>query len=1279
MAAQQHELDQLLVKVMMDANDFAKGANDVIAGMSKMETAAIAFATKLSSTATTGLGKFSTSLSNIGFFLDAVTNADFGKIGQSVAPLKAFSKSFLDMTKDLQGADAKGAGRALGNVANVLDSFRKFSVAKDYPKLAAVAESIKAITSAISSGSPEGMEKAGAAFSRVSASMTRLAKVDPASVQNTIGMMSKTMTALNAIPITANAQMAARIFSQAGYGMNMMARAAGAGVPPPPINMTLRGLLPSGGLPSAISSGASSMTRFGETLRGAFTVSEELTQSLDRLRMGMLALAGVGIKSFADLDDSITRTLVHMRDFAGANRDELTQGVRQLSGSSTNSAVTMAKGLDILASSGMSAAMALKALAISEDFAVASGLKTDVATRKLVDIMQGMGLAVADVDKHKENMRGLADVITGMSARVGSTESQFADAFSSRFMEMAYETKLSLQDSAALLGSISRMGTQFRGSAGGTLLSRALLEIKSSASTNSAPWKAMFGEDGMAGSVFDAKGELKSMIDVLDVLLQKLGDPKDNLGFTNRLKLLGLNNFRVEPLISSMVRAGVAIKDLQVVSRNLGGTSKDAADMIRDNLSAQIQILWNNAYNAAGVVGQIMTPAIRVLGEAVKSASDWFQGLNPAFQNLIVLAGALFVAFKPAVWLLSMVGSTILSVVLTPLKLMYHGLWAIVEIPSLIARGFMWLAEGVMAVWGVMKSLWDTAKAVGSVLGSVFNFLGESLVNAVVMVRHLAGAVITAFNATVRWVSAIASDFIFIFGSLAASIIPMVTTGMSVLLLSVVAVAVFLPMIASGLAVVGALAGAMAITLGGVIQLIGMGFVAAWNVFKSAASSAMGVVGRGFELVHASASDTWKTMREGAAGFMESFARAATVMAGFFWNFKQNALIIWEWMGKHGEKAFGSLMTTAFNVVEVIVKNIVSAFTTAFRVLSVVFSETWGAISSTFMENIGPLLDDLGSIFQVMGQNFIHNFGVLFANIDRIFQSYLRLWSGKAIALAVAPLGNNPAVNRELKEAEKLHAGELKIAMWNMGRDTVSALEGVAKLQSNMPMFKKAEGVFDAAWDVVNNKQSAPAGLQGGMGGGERDLMDKFTRPFERMIGAARMPKDLMGTKGGVLMDQWNSPLGQEGEKKWADKFWAKVGTAINSHGFTGLTEALKPITDDPAWKLLADTLNLALPPDAMQKSMEFFKGIFNPQVADQAEAGNVAGKGGPGWQFKQISLERMMVGGSDMESLQAQQLSIAISSNNHLRNIADAVRDNPKAKGKSFKEQLMEAELFDK
>ena len=473
--------------------------------------------------------------------------------------------------------------------------------------------------------------------------------------------------------------------------------------------------------------------RFIGTLQGLFTSANSANVGLTTLKLTLVGFIGFGVRTFALMDDALVTTMAHMRDWNQSTRGVLERGITNVAMNSSSSVTEMAKALDILTGSGMNAAMAVKALAISNDFAAASHLPLEEATRKLVDLQRSLGLESNNVEEHYARMTHLSDLFVASAQRSGSTVDQLTSAFSGRFITTMRMARISAEEGLAILRMYSETSPAYRGVHGGDVAGTAIQHLMYNNVQNKRIW------DQMGVSIYNANGQMRSMVDIVGDLSGKYkGMTEQQIVATMTLQGIGPKvAAAIAPLITGT--ASERLKELVKELQNVDGIAALTANMMRKGFGEQMKILWGLVTMLSAEIGKALAPAITYLATSLGNAIRWFQQLNPAVRSLIVWTGIAIVgilAFVAALGTIITVGIFVFAGIGTALAFIWANLYIIIGVVAAfgaaIAVAFAVMGTRVKDVADIFKMMdWeglarDAEAALVQIAGFFYNF-GENL------------------------------------------------------------------------------------------------------------------------------------------------------------------------------------------------------------------------------------------------------------------------------------------------------------------------------------------------------------------------------------------------------------------------------------------------------------------------------------------------------------------------------------------------------------------------
>lgn len=1163
------------------------------------------------------IGGMSLLVSRLTSSMNALSNANVGNMRNAVT-------SFADVVGVLGQIsavpDLRGVSLVFGRLTNYIKILSTANI-QNLPALITPLRDFFAAIGQLDAGQLAATQTVLKSVSGIGLAMGRMANVDTAKMIASVNALRQVATILNSIPITENAERASMVFTRIGNAMRNMGGAGGGGGggaggffgDASRSGRTLVGALES--IPSAMLGSASATTRLTQAFRSLYIMSGAVENSLYGFRLSVLGIAILGATQFARLDEEIRKVAISMRDFGMESRGVLQAGLFGMSTKGPIGATSLAASLQILAASGYNATAAMQALAISEEYAVATGMDATTATKSLLGILSGTGQATTDVEESYKRMTRLADLLVGTSSRLpGVSAEELSRGFTVKYMSAIRNMKVSIEDSMALLGMFGMVGgEQGKGTAAGNAIARALNNIMADAPAKKKKWEEVLGT-----KVFSESGQMMMpVIDLLELMQRRMG----SLGTAERaarLDLMGFGPMAIS-VIAPLLDNAAALKTMRDEIAATGNISHEAAELMKGSIISQLKQLWNAASNAASIFGQYVAPVFYVVTRAVVDMSEAFQKLNPAFQSLLVWTGILAM-FGP--YLIAAGVALVdfaLAVVLMPVHLamaLFTGVVEmLVQIPSIIESAAHAVAYVRDMVGTVLSTMWAFATRTASVLSWVFNipirllrgflFYAEKAVALVsVMFQELATST-TSIMGLIRDASVIAMRAIM-------EAVASVGVAIGSIILNLIVWAVLLGPIVTLLAVVVSAAGALLLTIGVTVYnlalMVGGFLVAAWNAFKDAAVNAAAAAGRGINDVVAGARNMWENLKIGTEGFVTNATRAITVVAGFFWHFGDNMRVIWDHIGKYGEQMFADITRAALYAVEVMGNNLILILFTVGRGINVLVAFVV-ALGSRYMDVVGGwlgflgqwknIVSDMGAVFNTFLLNFATNFGKSFDIVYAIVDLQLTRISAKW-------------------------------AMESMKWNPVAAAPGV------MDALKKR------VEEDINKKEQILIDWQKKLNAG-----GVFVEPF------ANMPK--MKTDWGVLWKGLNSVSVVKEWKKLTEQLVLYWGQAFEE--MLPISDAFTEIVKSEWYKSLMgpDGLKFELPENWAEQGKAMIDRLLKPAEAAQEATSVTPDKGGPGFKLKQISRERYMVGGPVAEGLEIQQLTTLKSMDTKLGQLVTA------------------------
>lgn len=1182
----------------------------------------------------------SLSLSRVGKFFEGAAQVKPARLNGLIAPLENFAGEFKRIAGSFAGEAVSSAAQALGRVGNFAEAIKTFKYdPKAFDDLRAsiraisrtlnaagkltdieagtkAVERLAAFVRATANTNPAGITSlvqpisnlmdslakmpsaqaldSAKVLTRLHTALKNLSTITPAPVIAAANAVAQAMSIINAVPLGAGAARVASVLGRIGVAMKniAVANATAGGAPPNFFGGLLTTL---GNIPPAANRTASAVAGINNQLRATNNTANDLVATLTSMKVLLSFYGFFAGRQFAEFDTALIRASAHMADYDQVNRAAFRMEAIKRSGDTSLTATDMAKGLDILAASGMSAGMAIQSLATAQNLALASGMSLEDSARKLTQSTNSMGLAVEDVGQHYANLNKMADLIVGVSHRVGANESAIFEGFTLKFAGAARRAGMSMEDSVAVLGLMARSGSGMQGrSQGGNITAKAISEIteQSMIPGQRQQWARILGQD-----VRDATGRMLPMLDILELMAKRLHAVGTD-AFEADLTIMGFGKdakMALEPLLNA---AGGA-RELRDSMVKMGGAAKIVADMVNQGFGATMQRVWNNVVNVSMVVAERVAPALYAITQPLVGMMQWFTRLNPAWQSFIVLLGAGTLAIYPAMIAFRSLTSVMSSIALAPLagiRLAWRTLsdfvgWirgafsSIASIPSRLVSAFSTLGTYLASPFVTM---WQAAKTAGSLVGSLATTVWQSFMSPFTLMTYVAKNAVhwmgrfsdLMFNisqhGTDAFLALVKQSFLGLI-SITISLVSWLVMIPLIFAAIAGAAAILWPVMITGLAAVGAVVATASVAVYQMARFVGGALVAAWGAVRVAAADSLGWVGSKVAEINKNASSIWERMRSGALAFRDAFVGVLTPLVGFFWNFRHNMVAIWEFFGEHGEQAFQDIGEVAFNLIEVIAGN---AATLA-RAIGGIIGEAFNASLQTVM----TVLDRLFGWVHQQFPYLMHDLGILMGVFfDNLRMNFYRLYP---VIDALANYLTNRIFADPINPSSDLIARSKKA-----DRDRI-----------------------DLAFSLLKKQ-----GLRGPLDG----LEDVPERDF-------RFDRDLYGLRNIF---------------KGVDDIWLNAGETMAA-SFAGhmlkmnpILGAFKPIMDSPIWKGLLSALNLSVPDDAMVKLLEAYKAIIKPMDGKE-DTGMAMGTGGAGFQLKQTSMERFLYTGATAELLEFQQLTV--------------------------------------
>jgi len=344
---------------------------------------------------------------------------------------------------------------------------------------------------------------------------------------------------------------------------------------------------------------------------------------------------GAGIKAFKNFDLSMTESLAIMGDVSDEMKTAMADAALEMSGKSKFAAAELAEAYFFLASAGIDAAGAIKALPVVTAFAQAGAFGLARATDLLTDAQSALGLSSKDAIKNQEGMVRVSDVLVGANTLANASVSQFSEALTNRAGPSMRAYGVELESGVAVLAAFADQG--IKGGEAGMQYAIVLRDLQKSAMGN----KGAFEAAGIA--VFDASGNLNNMGDIIGQLEVRLGGMSAEQKKAE-LATLGFQE-RSQAALLTLVGTSEKIKEYEINLRKAGGTTKEVSEKQLKSLSAQMTIAKNNITNAGIALGEQLAPALidisKWVAKVVGNFVAWTKENPKLFSTLVKITAGL--------------------------------------------------------------------------------------------------------------------------------------------------------------------------------------------------------------------------------------------------------------------------------------------------------------------------------------------------------------------------------------------------------------------------------------------------------------------------------------------------------------------------------------------------------------------------------------------------------------------------------------------------------------
>ena len=353
----------------------------------------------------------------------------------------------------------------------------------------------------------------------------------------------------------------------------------------------------------------------------------------------LAALATVSVREFTKFDKAMTETFAKMGKVTPAVRQEMEKLAKELSmsGIVVFDPTELAKGYEELASAGLDASRAMKALPQVAILAQAGAMDLATAVKLVVGSMASFGQMSRDPLEFSKNLSHFSDVIVGVANETTTGVEQVARAMSADAAVAAREYGMTLEELGSILGVYAMQNKDAEEA--GNLTGRAIRLLTATFLKNEDVWKSM-GID----LVDKATGKWVKFADAIGMLEGAFK------GMTGPQKVATLMAMGFETLsLKSILPLVGQSNELERQEKLYGkvGTAAEMAAIQVQSFDAFVKKVINTLKVAAIELGEDLRPTLEYVGRAIVALVEKWRALDSGTKQVIVIVGAFLAAIGP--------------------------------------------------------------------------------------------------------------------------------------------------------------------------------------------------------------------------------------------------------------------------------------------------------------------------------------------------------------------------------------------------------------------------------------------------------------------------------------------------------------------------------------------------------------------------------------------------------------------------------------------------------
>ena len=444
-----------------------------------------------------------------------------------------------------------------------------------------------------------------------------------------------------------------------------------------------------------------SMTSVGSTLTKSVTVP-------------LLGIGTAGLKVASDFDSAMSGVKA-ISGATGEEFDALRAKAIELGGSTAFSANEVAEAMTEMAKAGWDSQQILDGMGGVLDAAAASGENLGTVSTIVADAMTGFGMEA------KESTR-VADLLTqaANSGTIGIND--LGESFK-YIAPVAGSMGLSIEDVTTALSAMSMSG--IKGSQAGTSLRGVLTRMVKPTDQVAA---AM---DELGIVLTNSDGTFKSLDQILSEMRGSFSGLTDEQKTYYAATLAGQEG--MSGLLSLLNMSQEEYDEIAASMDNASGVAKETAEVMRDNLSADVEELMGSLESLAITLASLIVPALRDFVQWLTQLINKFTALSPETQKTILTIAGIAAAIGPVILVIGKLVTAVGSVVTAFGKIkaaipaIKAGFVAIKGAIAGISAPVVAVVAVITTLVAAFKHLWDTNEEFRNNIIGIWNEIKDTL------------------------------------------------------------------------------------------------------------------------------------------------------------------------------------------------------------------------------------------------------------------------------------------------------------------------------------------------------------------------------------------------------------------------------------------------------------------------------------------------------------------------------------------------------------------------